>query len=133
MSSLLVQVKEIKNVDSLNIVTFDFYGNELKMMSLELKENIKKGVKVILNTKPTSVAIAKEFNGLISFSNHLKGKVVEIQKGELLCNLKVSIASSIFESIITVDSAKRLDLKIDDEVSVFIKASDLSISEVIDG
>ena len=37
----------------------------------------------------------------------------------------------LIESIITVDSSKRMDLKENDEVTLLIKASDLSILEVI--
>jgi len=132
MSKLLASIKDIKSVDNLNIVVFDFYGTKLKMMSLELSDNIKIGSKVLLSTKPTSVALAKNFDGDISFSNQLKAKVIDIDKGELLCCIKLFIANSIFESIITVDSLNKLHLKIDDEVTAFIKASDISIYKVCD-
>jgi len=132
MSKLLASIKDIKSVDNLNIVVFDFYGTKLKMMSLELSENIKIGSKVLLSTKPTSVALAKNFDGDISFSNQLRAKVIDIDKGELLCCIKLFIANSIFESIITIDSLNKLHLKIDDEVTAFIKASDISIYKVCD-
>jgi molybdopterin-binding protein len=132
MSKLLALISKIESVDNLNIVSFDFFGTELKMMSLELKSDMKVGKKVLLSMKPTSVAIAKNFTGDISFSNKIKAKIESIDMGELLCNVKLSIASTTFESIITVNSAKKLDLKIDEEVTAFIKASELSISEVLD-
>lgn len=132
MSKLLASIKDIKSVDNLNIVVFDFYGTKLKMMSLELSDNIKIGSKVLLSTKPTSVALAKNFDGDISFSNQLRAKVIDIDKGELLCCIKLFIANSIFESIITIDSLNKLQLKIDDEVIAFIKASDISIYKVCD-
>lgn len=133
MSKILASIKNIKSVDNLNIVTFDFFGNTLKMMSLELGNKIQVGSKVLLGVKPTSIAIAKEFSGEISFSNRLQGKIVNIDKGELLCNLKIEIAGSIFESIITKDSAHSMDLKLNDEVTIFIKASELSIVDFYDG
>lgn len=130
MSKILATIKDVKTVDSLNIVTFDFFGNELKMMSLELSKNIHIGTKVLLGVKPTSIAIAKSFSGEISFSNRLTGKIVSVDNGELLSNIKVEIATSIFESIITKQSSLNMDLKVEDEVSVFIKASELLIVEV---
>jgi len=132
MSKILATIKDIKTVDSLNIVCFDFFGNELKMMSLELSNEIQIGTKVLLSVKPTSIAIAKDFSGEISLSNKLLGKIVSIDNGELLSNIKVEIANSIFESIITKQSVQNLDLKVDDEVTLFIKASELSIVEVYD-
>lgn len=133
MSRFLAKIKEIETIDNLNIVTFDFFGYELKMMSLELSPDVKIGLKVLLGVKPTSIAIAKEFNGMISFSNRLTGTIEQIDLGKLLCNVKLNIANSIFESIITNTSAKNMNLAIGDEVSIFIKASDLSILEVYDG
>ena len=40
MNKFIAKVKEIKSVDNLNIVKFDFNGITLSMMSLELSQNI---------------------------------------------------------------------------------------------
>ena len=130
MSEILANVKQIETVDTLNIVTFDFFGNDLKMMSLELSGEVQVGVKALLGVKPTSVIIAKDLTGRISFSNKLQGKVVSIDTGGVLCNVKIKIANSIFESIITKQTSKNMDLNVEDEVTIFIKASELSIVEV---
>lgn len=130
MSKILANVKSIQSVDTLNIVSFDFFGNELKMMSLELADEVQSGAKVLLGVKPTSIVIAKDFNGEISFSNRLQGKIVEVNSGELLTNVKIEIATSLFESIITKQTSMNMNLKVDDEVNIFIKASELSIVEV---
>lgn len=132
MGKFLANIKEIQTVDTLNIVTFDFFGNELKMMSLELDSTITKNTKVLLGVKPTSVALAKEFSGEISFSNKLQGEIVQIDMGELLCNVKIEIANIIFESMITKKSAQKMQLALTDQITVFIKASELSILEVYD-
>jgi len=66
MSTLLATIKKIQSVDTLNIVTFDFNGIELTMMSLGLHDEVQVGKKVSLAIKPSSVAIAKEFSGSIS-------------------------------------------------------------------
>jgi len=132
MSNLLATIKEIQTVDSLNIVSFDFFGTELTMMSLELKDEVKVGRKVILGIKPTTVAIAKNFSGEISYSNQIESSIASIEIGKLLCSIKLNSHNTNFESIITSKSAKKLDLKEDDKVTAFIKASEISISKVLD-
>ncbi len=132
MSNITATVTDIDNVDSLNIVKFDFLGNQLKMMSLDLSENIKTGTKVILSVKPTHIAIAKDFQGVVSYSNQIKSTITEIENGKLLSTVKLSVNDEILESIITKESALRMNLKEKDIVTIMIKASELSIKEVID-
>lgn len=132
MSNLIATIKEIQTVDSLNIVNFDFFGTTLTMMSLELKDEVKVGKRVILGIKPTTVAIAKDFNGDISYSNQIESTIQSIEIGKLLCSIKLISKETTFESIITSKSAKRLDLKENDNVTAFIKASEISISKVLD-
>lgn len=131
MNTLLAQVKEINSVDNLNIVKFDFNGTTLSMMSLELKESVKVGAKVKLTTKPTYIAIAKDFSGEVSYSNQLHVKIVHVENGELLSSLTLQIDDTTLESIITKDSSQRMTLKAGDEVTAFIKANELSIMEVL--
>ncbi|MCK4973993.1 MAG: TOBE domain-containing protein [Sulfurimonas sp.] len=132
MNTIVAEVKEIKNVDNLNIVKFYFAGTTLSMMSLELNENIKVGAKVKLITKPTHIAIAKKFNGEVSYSNQLDAEIIHVENGELLSSIKIRTWETTLESIITKDSSERMNLHIGDEVTAFIKANELSIVEVLD-
>lgn len=131
MNIIIATIKEIKNIDNLNIVKFDFHGNTLSMMSLELSEDIKVGIKVKLSTKSTHIAIAKNFSGELSYSNQLKTKIIDIENGELLSSIKIQIEDTTLESIITRDSCSRINLHIGDEVTALIKANELSIVEVL--
>ena len=131
MSKLIATIKKINNIDNLNIVDFDFFGNNLKMMSLDLNPNVQIGKKVKLSVKPTNISIAKNLSGDISLSNKLVAIIQNVENGKLLCSLSLKIYDVLLESIITVDSSKRMNLQIGDEVSIFIKASDLSIEEII--
>jgi molybdopterin-binding protein len=126
-------VKRIQNSDSLHIVKFDFNGQTLTMMSLELSDEIQEGIEVLLQVKPSHVAIGKATQDmLISYSNRLESKIVSIKTGELLANIKLEISDdTILESIITKDSVNRLDLKQNDIVTTYIKASEISISKVL--
>ena len=101
------------------------------MMSLELSENIQIGTQVKLNCKSSHIAIAKNFSGEVSYSNKLNCEIVSLENGELLSCIHLKIFDTILESIITVNSSKKMGLKVGDNVTAFIKASELSISEVL--
>lgn len=132
MSSLLAKVQQIKRCDALHIISFESKGQSLSMMSLDLIDAIEVGTRVKLVFKPTHLAIGKEFDGLVSYSNQLKCEIISIENGELLTKLRVQFYDSVLESIITYESSKRMDLRVGDKVTAFIKASEISIGEVLD-
>ena len=131
MTHIIATVSKIQNSDSLNIVNFDFNGITLSMMSLDLNENIKIGTKVKLNCKSSHIAIAKNFSGEVSYSNRLSCEIQSIENGELLSSIHLKIFDTMLESIITVNSSKKMNLKVGDNITAFIKASELSILEVL--
>ena len=131
MSKINAKITEIQSVDSLNIVSFDFFGTSIKMMSLDLNDEMQVGREVILNVKPFHITIVKDFYGDISYSNRLDAVVKSCENGELLSSVKLSVNGVILESIITKELALEMELKEGDNVLVMIKANDLSIQEVI--
>lgn len=131
MSKIKAVITEIKSVDSLNIVTFDFNGRMLKMMSLGLSHDVLVGKEVILGIKPTHIALAKDFSGCLSYSNQVKSTIVACNHGTLLSSIKLSVEETLFESIITLESALSMDLQVGDEVYMMMKASELSILELL--
>lgn len=130
MKNLIATVSGIDSCQNLHIVKFDLNGQALKMMSLDLNSKIRVGKKVLLGCKPSSVAIAKDFNGMVSYSNQIPSKIEEIETGKLLCNLRLKFGDSFLESLITKDSMEKMGLKKGDLVTAFIKASEISILEV---
>lgn len=131
MSNFIATIKKINSVDNLNIVEFDFNGITLKMMSLDLNKNVQIGKKVKLAVKPTNISIAKNLFGEISLSNQLVVNIKSIENGQLLSSIILEVNDTIFESIITADSSKRMNLQKNEQVTILIKASDLSILEVL--
>ncbi len=128
---MIARVKNIKSIDNLNIVEFDFNDTILKMMSLELNKDIVVGTKVELSAKPTNVIISKKPIENISLSNQTLAKIVDINDGELLSSITLNTNDCYLESIITKDSFLRLNLQKNDYVNILIKASDLSILRVL--
>ena len=131
MSQFVATIKKIDNVDSLNIVEFAFYGVSLKMMSLDLNSNMSVNKRVILSVKPTNIVIGKNLFGDISLANKIVATIEQIENGKLLSSILLKVEDIFLESIITCESSSRMNLQIGDEVTIFIKASDLSIEEVL--
>ena len=131
MSNFIASIKKINSVDNLNIVEFDFNGLTLKMMSLDLNDDVKIGKKVKLSVKPSNISIAKNLTGEISLSNKIVATIQSLENGQLLTSVILKINDTLLESIITVDSSKRMNLQIGESVTILIKASNLSIEEVL--
>ena len=131
MSQFVATIKKINSIDNLNIVEFDFHGLTLKMMSLDLNADVQVGKKVKLSVKPTNISIAKNLIGEISLSNQIVATIQSLENGQLLTSVILKINDTLLESIITVDSSKRMNLQIGEVVTILIKASNLSIGEVL--
>ena len=131
MSKFIATIKKIQSIDNLNIVEFEFDGLTLKMMSLDLNDDVKIGKKVELSVKPSNISIAKNLIGEISLSNQIVATIQSLENGQLLTSVILKINDTLLESIITVDSSKRMNLQIGEVVTILIKASNLSIAEVL--
>ena len=131
MSTFQATVTDIESEGILHIVTFNMSGIRLKMMSLDLDKNIKITTEVILSVKSTAVALAKELSGELSYSNQIDANIKTMEVGKILTSLRVESKGVIFDSIITTPSQKRMNLALNDKVTLLIKSSDLSILEVI--
>ncbi|PHS58567.1 MAG: transporter [Sulfurimonas sp.] len=127
MNKMSAKITDIQSLNNLNLVSFDFNGISLSMVSLDLNENIKIGINVTLSAKATNVAIAKNFNGELSYSNQIKAKISSINNGQILSSIKAELNNTILESIITFKSCKRMDLQVGDDILLLIKASELSM------
>ncbi len=132
MSKIIARVSKIQNCDSLHIVEFETNTQILSMMSLELNQKIKVGTRVKLVVKPTHIAVAKNLTGDLSYSNQLSTVIESLENGELLSSMKLKFFDFSLESIITLKSSNRMDLKVGDSVTALIKASELSICEILD-
>ncbi len=132
MNKFIAKVTKIQSVENLNIVNFDFFSQHLSMMSLELNDKLKVGSIVELTAKPTHIAIAKEFSGNISYANQLEAKIININNGELLSSIKLSCEETVYESVITKNSSLRMNLEVGNKITLFIKASELSIKKILE-
>ena len=65
----------------------------------------------------------------LSARNHLKGKIEEIQKGDVLVHVTVRVGDSQIESVITRRSADEMALKEGDSVTAVVKATEVMLSK----
>jgi len=130
MNKIHARVTEIQSMDNLTLVAFESQGTSMQMMSLGLNTPLKIDSKVLLGAKASSIALATDLSTTISISNQLHCVVETLNQGEFLCSVKLRFHNSIIESVITMKSALKMDIKVGDRIIAFIKASELSILEV---
>lgn len=63
----------------------------------------------------------------ISGRNKLKGKVVEVQLGDIMALITLQVGENLVDSVITRKSAEQLQLKVGDEVAALIKATEVMV------
>jgi molybdopterin-binding protein len=68
-------------------------------------------------------------NMTLSARNHLKGKIEEIQKGDVLVHVTVRVGDNQIESVITKRSADEMALKEGDSVTAVVKATEVMLSK----
>ncbi len=122
-------VEEIFESNFLHVVKFGYNGIKLSMMSLELP-NIQIGDKVLLSVKPTHISLSKLYLPKTTISNMLLSEVIDVQNGEVLSVVLLKAGESMLESIITLESSKKLEIKKGDKVYALFKSSELFVKEV---
>ncbi|MDD3344321.1 MAG: TOBE domain-containing protein [Sulfurospirillaceae bacterium] len=132
MNRLQAVVTKIEGEKNLHIISFDFDGTPLSMMGLDLPLGLHIGSRVILGAKPSHIAIAKNLQGELSYSNQLNAKISNIEVGSLLCSLLLDIKGMMLQSFVTRRSYERMGLCKAESVTVLIKASELFVLEVLD-
>jgi len=130
MNKIRVIVKSIEEVEGITKITSSFASNNLTAITLELWQNIEINQEAFFVFKETEVAIAKKFEGQVSFPNVLDGKIIDLDIGKILSKVVVKVENLKVSSIITTSAVEKLNLKINDDVKVLIKGTQISIEEI---
>jgi molybdopterin-binding protein len=64
-----------------------------------------------------------------SVRNHLKGTVKEIIRGNAMCEIDIDTAAGIVSAVITTRSCNEMDLKVGDQVTAAIKATNVFVEK----
>ncbi|OIQ94554.1 molybdenum-pterin-binding protein 2 [mine drainage metagenome] len=65
----------------------------------------------------------------LSARNALKGKVVEISKGQIVAKVKVDVGGQTITSVVSVEAIDELSLRVGDEVSAIIKSTEVMLGK----
>jgi molybdopterin-binding protein len=65
----------------------------------------------------------------LSARNQLKGKVVDVKKGQTTAHIRIDVGGVVVTSSITNEAVDELSLKAGDEVFAVIKASDVMVGK----
>lgn len=130
------KLEEISEFKGINALKFSAKFGKLTMVSLEIPSNLSINSCAKLGFKSSEVVIATQKLQDCSLSNEIPSVIEEIKIGEILCVIRLKTLNSgqngeIFESIITANSAKRLNLKLNLAVFAYIKATSLFIDEIL--
>ena len=125
MNRLIAEVKEIKHLDRINLIKFDLNSQIINVLILEMNVDLQKNKKASLLIKPTAITIVKN---PIDFENILKGKIIEMERGDILARISVDVEGFEMEVIMLNE---KVSSKINDEVCLVFKASDVIIAEVL--
>lgn len=132
MNRLHAVVTDVVGEQNLHIISFNFQGSSLSMMGLDLPFGLHVGSSVVLGAKPSHLAIGKNIQGELSYSNQLDATIVSIENGKLLSSVILHVKDVMLQSFITCKSSQRMNLQVGDEVKLLIKASELFVLEVND-
>jgi molybdopterin-binding protein len=65
----------------------------------------------------------------LSARNRLKGKILELELGEVMAHVVVKVGDNLVESVITKRSAEEMKLKVGDTVSAIIKSTEVMLEK----
>jgi molybdopterin-binding protein len=65
----------------------------------------------------------------LSARNRLKGKIIELELGEVMAHVVVKVGDNLVESVITKRSAEEMKLKVGDTVSAIIKSTEVMLEK----
>jgi len=127
MNQLKATITQIESIDNLNLLTLSCRTQTIKILTLELNPNLKVGSSVKLSIKSTDIAIAKNSNGMLSYTNQLKAKITQLNNGKLLSSIRLDIEGFGLESVIMLDSSLKMGLRVGDEIVVLLNSNNISI------
>ncbi|MBL0687210.1 MAG: TOBE domain-containing protein [Sulfurospirillum sp.] len=132
MNKIKGVIKKITSHQGISLVNIQILDTLFGTVLLDTPKScnylkIGKGITVVF--KETEVVIALLNMGGISMTNQLKCKIKSIQNGKILSKIELTCKETILTSFITLNSSKRLNLKVNDNVMALIKANEISLIE----
>ena len=132
MNSLAGNISTIEENGNLCVIKVASGEISLKIIVIESQSGsgyLRIGNEITCVFKEAEVIIGKGDNTRISMENQWPAKVTHIEKGALLTKASMMIGERSINALITTESAHDLDLKIGDQVTAMVKASEIMIAK----
>jgi molybdopterin-binding protein len=130
MNSFEGRIVQIQSHESVAIVDISDGINNFTVTMLGQVHDLEK-MKIGRNVKvffsEMEVALAKNLEGYISMRNRFLGVVTKIESGELLTRIVFVMNGIEISSVITTRSAKKLALKLGDQIEGLVKSNEMNI------
>jgi molybdate transport system regulatory protein len=130
MNKLTGTITQIQQSGAILLVDVDINGQSFSALLIESAlqpQWLQKGNAVDVVFKETEVSLAKGLSGLISMRNRMVCKVLQVNQGELLSNVKLQFQNVEITSAITTRSVNSLQIKVGDEIEALVKANEISL------
>ena len=123
-------ITQIQKSGAILLVDVSVNGQGFSALLIESAEppdwlEIGKAVDVVF--KETELSLAKGFTGKISMRNRLPCRVLQIERGELLCIVKLQYHHYSIASAITTRAVDSLQIAVGDELDALVKSNEISL------
>lgn len=132
MNILKGAITTIKVSGNMSLITVNVNDIFFKTIVIETPATaswLKTGNEINVIFKETEVVIGKGLEHFVSLQNKVPGKIIDIQKGELMSKITVDTTVGNIVAIISLDAVMQLDLQIGETVSAMIKTNEIMISQ----
>jgi len=133
MNQLSGTITHIQQSGSILLVDVDVEGRNFSALLIHLPQTpawLHEGNSIGLIFKETEVSLGKNVTGTLSLRNQLPCVVKSVKRGAILSIVKLKYDRSIITSAITTRSADMLKLKSGSCVTAFIKANEMTLTEL---
>lgn len=133
MNTFTAKVEDIRCDEFFSCITVMANDTHLKLLKTETPKWLRIGDEVECRVQEAAIAICKGAKeGSVSIENHLSGELQHFRKGVVLSEVSVDTPCGKLNSLITTDAFERMELCEGCEVTLLLKAVDISLLPLMD-
>ena len=130
-NQLNVEVSEVRTGAVNSLIVGKLAGGEVLKATITVDSekalDLKAGKQAIFLFKASSVIVSKNNHIKLSATNQINGVVSEIKDGAVNAEVIIDAKGSKISAVITKESVNGMDLKVGDNVTVIIKATQIIV------
>ena len=129
LQGVITKITSHEGISLVNLKVLDTTFGTVLLDTAQSCDYLRIDKHITVAFKETEVAIGLQNLGDLSMANQLKCTIISLQIGKVLTKIELTCKGETLTSIITSNSAKRLNLKVSDNVIALIKANEISLIE----